>query len=111
MRDDLIDLDRLQFQRRRPGQFQKTFDDAFQPLQFAANDAQARPQRRAHLRGQRAQIFFEQLKLHVERTQRIANFVREPLEQARQQIAIFRRRQLRRVLAGRPAQHIFIHFP
>ena len=91
MRDDFMDVHRRQFQRRGPGQFQEAFDNAVQAMQFAVDDAQARRELARDLRRQRAQILLQQLKMNTQRTQRIADLVREPLEQPREQIALFRR--------------------
>ena len=101
MRDDFIYIHRFQFERRGSGQFQKALDDAFQAMQFAVDDAQARRELASRRRRQRAQVLLEQLKVNAQRTERIADLVGEPLEQPREQIALFRRRQMRHVLAQR----------
>ena len=48
---------------------------------------------------QRAEVFFQQLDVYVERAERVADFMCQPAQQPRQQIPLFRRGQLRRILA------------
>ena len=74
------------------------------------DDSQPPRQRLPHLRRQRAEVLLEQLHLDVQRTERIADFVRQPLEQPRQQIALLRHRSLFAIVTERLFQDAF-HCP
>ena len=105
--DNPGDFDRRQIHPRRPGQPEKPLDNPLQSVQLAVNDFQARRQWLAHLRRQRSQVFLQQLQMDVERAQRVADFVRQPPQQPRQQVPLLRRSRLRRLLAQRLCHGIF----
>ena len=60
-----------------------------------------------HFRRPMRQVFFQQLHVDVERTERIANLVRETRQQARQQESLLLRRQLADILSQRLRQNLF----
>ena len=78
-------------QRGRAREADEVFYQAFKAVQFAMDDVEAcgKPGLRF---GKRARdIFFEQLYMNVERTERIADFMRQPGDQSRQQFTLFLR--------------------
>ncbi len=74
-------------------------NNAFKTMQLAANDLKPGTQLSSQCRGQATQILFEQLDVNVQRTERIADFMGQPSQEAFEQVAFFGDCQLARVLS------------
>ena len=92
-------LDCLQINGRGRREAQKLPHEAFQPVQLAADDLEATGRLCLERRGGLCHVLLQQLHVDGERTERIADFVRQPRQQAREQPLFFLRRQLRHVLS------------
>ena|SRR5436190_6637510 len=76
-------------------------------MQLPVNDFKAAGGLFLHFRSRMRQVFFQQLHVDVERTERIANLVGETRQQARQEEPLLLRRQLCHIFAQRFGQNSF----
>ena len=107
MVDDFGDFHWLDIKFGRAREAQEMIDNAFEAMQFAANNFKARSQLAAHGGDQATQVLLQQLDVNVERAEWVADFMGKASEEAFQEIAFFRDRHLAGFLPERFCQYAF----